>query len=133
MLHMCNNVHKELPTLTAVWFFQFKFLILLKGPYQKPSIYRRKKKSYSPSYRSYFPLSSMSSFSFWGPALLPMAPLAALVMGKLSSPLLEGTANSSSSPFGGSTLQVSGGAVSSTECLISLALATRNRHVVICE
>lgn len=43
MLHMCNNVHKELPTLTAVWFFQFKFLILLKGPYQKPSIYRRKK------------------------------------------------------------------------------------------
>lgn len=54
---------------------------------------------------SYFPLSSMSSFSFWGPALLPMAPLAALVMGKLSSPLLEGTANSSSSPFGGSTSQ----------------------------
>ena len=39
---------------------------------------------------TYFLLSPVSSFSFWGAALFPMAPLAALVTGEPSSPLVEG-------------------------------------------
>ena len=93
-------------------------------------------------------LDSMQTRMTWGGVTFLSLPCLLFLLG--TSPLTHGPTSSSGDgqaeftlaggdyklqqqPFGGSTSQVSGGAVSSTECLISLALATRNRHVVICE